>query len=776
MRVFEYRVLRISLCALAVSLAAAAVAQTMDESAVADGSGTGGPEGSRHESDGAAVEATLLGVITVTGDDPGRDPLGPGDGYRAPTSQSATKTGTSILETPQAVQVFTRRLMDDQGSRSMTDILRNAAGVMPGGYYYGWDYFRIRGFDADSSLFVDGLSNSYYVSTALDPFLFDRVEVVRGPASTLYGAGSLGGMVNAVSKRPVADDFAEVEFVYGSQADYIGRLDAGAVLTEDESLYGRLLFSYTSDGSFIDHVHPSERVLVAPSLTWKPNDATSLTLLGQYLNSRNRGAPTLPAAGTVAPNANGSIPEDRYLGEPETPALSETTEARIGYEFLHEFSEAMALRQKARITWHDEDWRNIVYPFCFDGFLIPTPLCAAPDDRTLVRFFYSREGEALIANIDTALEARFDIAGMNHLLAFGIDYSYFEESASESEFGIGTFGTIDVFEPDYGATVPDQPLTSHKDSVARQLGLYVQDQIRLDLLTVTLGARYDHAEVLTTTWQDDTGAASGIVDLIAAGLVGTNATAPYASSTDGEFSPKVGLTYEFAPGFAAYANYSQSFMPQPGKPVAAGGNAPPETGENWEIGLKAETEDGGLAGTIALFHLTRQNVVEDVPTIDLGTGTQFYDVTGEQRSRGIEADVRWSPVRGLDLLAAYTYTDAVVTADTNAAKVGNRVRNVPDHIFSAWAHYRVQDGMLAGLGFGAGVQHYTKQEGTLPNSFILPAYTLVNAAVSWERGPLTVRLNVSNLFDAEYYVGSYDAFYVLPGAPTEVQLTLGYRF
>ncbi|MCF4167204.1 TonB-dependent siderophore receptor [Zavarzinia compransoris] len=683
-----------------------------------------------------AEEGIMLGTVTVEGEGIASDPTGPGDGYRATTSQSATKTGSPILETPQAVQVLTRGLMDDQGSRSMTDVLRNAAGVMPGGYYYGWDYFRIRGFDADASLFIDGLSNSYYVSTSLDPYLFDRIEVVRGPASTLYGAGSLGGMVNAVSKRPIMDDFADFEFIYGTEGDYIGRVDAGGVLTDDGTLLGRLLVSYGSDDTFIDEVDPSEHLAIAPSITWNPTTATSFTLLTQYATDDNEGAPTLPAYGTVLPNANGSIPLDTFLGEPDAPESVELETARIGYEFRHEFNDSIAIRQNARVTWHNEDWANIIYP---SGF----PL---GDDRTLLRFYYSRESKALIGNIDTALEARFDVGGFEHFLAFGLDYGYFDEDATASNFT--QFDTIDIFTLNYNGTVPAQPLVAPAKTTMRQFGVYLQDQIRYEDLTLTLGGRIDDASVEDLTQK----------------------------SSDSKFSPKVGLTYEFLPGFAAYANYSQSFMPQPGYLTASGANADPETGENYEVGLKVESEDGTLSGTIDVFQLTRQNVVDDNPSGVLPSGSFFYGVTGEQRSRGLEADVRWSPIAGLDVTAAYTYTDAEVTDDANAAKIGQTVRNVPKHIFSAWAHYRLQEGPLAGFGFGAGVNHYTEQEGTLPNSFTLPAYTLVNAAVSYETGPFSVQLNVNNVLDEEYYVGSYSDFYVLPGAPTEAQLTVGYKF
>ncbi|MFZ2871708.1 TonB-dependent siderophore receptor [Zavarzinia sp.] len=675
-------------------------------------------------------ETAILPTVTVEGETVAPEATDGGQGYRAPLAATAAKSPAGTLQTPQSTLVLTRQLMDDQGSRSLTDVLRNAAGVMPGGYYYGWEYVRIRGFDADDSIYIDGLTNGYGVGGALDLFLFDRVEVVRGPASTLYGASSLGGMVNLTSKRPVPDTFATIETTVGSQGDHQASIDAGALLSADGTLYGRFLFLGGSDASFIEDVDPSERVLVAPSLTWKPNDRTSLTLLATYSKSWDEGAPTLPAIGTVLPSPYGQIPLDRNLGEPDVPESVVTETKRIGYEFRHEFDETFAVRQSLRMNWFESRWRNILYPWMY-----------YPDDRTILRFVYARDAEWTIFNTDTAAEARFATGPLGHFIALGVDYTRYQEDSIGSDFSAMSF--IDAYDPVYNGTLPAQPLTSPSSSELDALGVYLQDQIRWNTVTLTLGGRFDRAKA------DESG----------------------DKSDDDKFSPKVGATWEFTPGFAVYANYAESFRPQPSTPVGSigGPNAEPETGTNYEIGLKADSTDGTLGGTFAVYQLTRQNVASD-------TGLGFYAVTGEERSRGVELDLRWSPLDGLDLIGSYSYTDTEVTDDEDPTKVGDAMRNVPPHMVSGWAHYRLQEGPLEGLGFGLGVRHYTEQEGTLSNSFKLPAYTLVDAALSYEEGPFHARLNVMNLFDEEYYVGSYSDFYVLPGAPTEARLTVGYTF
>lgn len=687
--------------------------------------------------DGAAAQdaggdgTIILDTVTVEGTSTVSDPVGPGVGYGAPTSRAGTKTDTPILETPQSIQVLTRQLIEDTGARSLTDILRHAAGVMPGGYYNGWDYVRIRGFDADTSVFLDGLINDYYVGIATDPLLLERVEVVRGPASTLYGAGSAGGMVNLVSKRPVAENFATVTTMAGTEEDYQATLDAGLVLTPDETLYGRLLVLLGSEDTFIEHVDVSKRIVVAPSLTWKPNAQTSLTLLARYSENWDRAAPTLPARGTVLPNANGKLPLDSNLGEPDYPGKLNLESQRIGYEFRHEFDETFAVRQSARMSWFDSKWSNIIYPAGLGA-----------DDRTLMRFYYSQRDKWTVFSVDTAAEARFSTGSLQHFVALGVDYTAYDDERDASDFSV--FDFIDIFDPDYGQPSPAQPLTVHTQDDARALGFYVQDQVKISSeVTVTLGGRFDRAKT------------------------SSDSATTHVESEDDKFSPKAGITWEFQPGFAAYATYSESFRPQPGKRTASNGNVEPETGVNYEVGLKADSEDGTLGGTLALFDITRQNVASSTDD------PRYYAVSGEQRSRGIEVDARWSPAPGLDLTAAYTYTHIRVTEGDND---GATPRNVPAHMYSAWAHYRLQDGPLEGFGFGAGVSHYTKQQGDDGNTFTLPAYTLVDATLSYEAGPYRAQLNVSNLFDEEYYVGSYSDLYVLPGPPTEARLTLGYTF
>jgi iron complex outermembrane receptor protein len=234
------------------------------------------------------------------------------------------------------------------------------------------------------------------------------------------------------------------------------------------------------------------------------------------------------------------------------------------------------------------------------------------------------------------------------------------------------------------------------------------------------------------------------------------------------------VTYEFIPGAALYANYSESFKPQWFNTDAAGKPVSPETGENYEIGLKTALLDGRLNTLLALYHLTRQNVA----TPNLNTPDPFDSiVSGEQRSRGVEFEAALQLVPGWDLTTAYTYTDAEITKD-NALPVGARLAGVPEYAFSAWTKYTLQDGPLKGLGFGLGGRFYTEQEGdiTYSNPFELPAYGVMDAALYYERGLFHMQVNIDNVLNERYFIGAYDDLYVLPGEPLTVQATTGWRF
>lgn len=660
------------------------------------------------------------------------------EAYTAPPSATgALKTEMPLLETPQAISVVTEDLIKDQGTPKLEEVLRNVAGISPGGYYSDWDYYRIRGFDSSFNTFVDGLRGDYGMNAEV--FGLERVEVIKGPASTLYGQAPLGGLVNLVSKRPQREAFAEIGGSVDSFNLYEGTIDLNAPLTPSSSLpggleiHGRLVGLYSDSDSFIDFVD-RQRLYLAPSFTFALGEDTTLTLLNSYTHDTGVFPMPLPAKGTVLPNVNGRLPEDLYIGKPGTNGIDQSKYS-TGYQFQHRFNDLVRFRQNFNYTRLDQEWDTILYNSSLSA-----------DERTMMLYPYGYQEKLDRVAVDSALDFTFATGRIGHTLTTGVDYYYEKSRFSSQQIDYSdpaSYIAFDLFNRNYNFAIPAYATNASSTSGSESFGLYVQDHAKLtDCVTLTLGGRYDTTE-------------------------------DRASGEDKDaFSPKAGVTYEFLKGVAAYANYSRSFKPQWFSTDAAGRPVDPEEGENYEAGLKASLLDGRLTGMASLFHLTRSNVA----TADLSTPNPFDStVSGEQRSQGFELEGAAELIPGLKVTAAYTYLDVEVTRDNTLPK-GTPLLGVPDHAFSTWVKYTLQDGPLAGLGFGVGGRCYSDQSGDRANSFSLPGYGLLDAAVYYEMKNMTAQINFNNVLDKRHFVGSYNDIYVLPGEPLNVSASVNWRF
>lgn len=670
------------------------------------------------------TNTTTMPEVVVTADNP--------NVYSSRTSVSATKTDTPRLETPQAVSVVPRALIEDQGAVTLDQVLANTAGVTTGGYYGDWDYYRIRGFDASFSTYWDGLKGDYGKNVEL--FGVESVEILKGPASSLYGQGPLGGLVNVVSKKPKKENFADVRFTWGTHDYYEPAVDAGVVLNSSGTLYMRLNALYRDQESFIGYVH-KQRAYVAPSITWEIGPDTKWTLLGNYFHDWDETAYPLPAKGTVLPNRNGHIPRNRFIGEPENPNEVAQWRARIDSQFTHKFNEIFSVRQNFSYSRLWQDWNHPYYPSSLDA-----------DERTLYRYPYSLREKFDRFAADTAVEAKFETWPLKHEMVLGLDFFRTKSDQTTAQIDYfdfpGSYPALDLFSPNYGTPLPAMNSLGEYHTKSESWGLYLQEHVKWDRLTVLLGGRYD--------W----------------------------SSSDGydeeAFTGRVGLTYEVVKGVALYSTYSTSFNPQWSYRDASGNPVKPEKGVNWEGGVKIDLVEGRATAMLSVFKLTR----EDLATADPSTPSTLDSiVSGEQMSQGIELEGAFNLAPGLDFNFAYTFTDAEITED-NVLPVGYRLAGVPEHAVSGWVRYTVQDGPLKGFGVGVGGKYYSAQEGdqSYTNPFKLPAYGLVNAALYYDRGPFYARVNFDNVLDREYYKGAYNDLYVLPGDAFSMKATVGWKF
>lgn len=667
-------------------------------------------------------------------------------GQRAVT---ATKVDAPIVETPGSISVVTRDRLDRQGvTGSLTEILRYVPGIQaePYGVDPRVDRFFIRGFNASGfGLYRDSLQLPSFGdsdrSFRVEPYGLERLEILRGPSSVLHGNGSLGGLVNAISKRPTATRLAEVELEAGNFNRYAGKFDLGGPVDQAGTFSYRLTGLARDSDTQVDF-SPDNRLYIAPALTWRPNERTSFTLLGHYQRIKTAGnSEILPAEGTLLASPNGRLPRNRSSQEPGF-AGQVNKEYSVGYALEHSLSGTVTFRQNLRYDHLEVDARDVF------------GLGIDPDDprqRSLLRAAFIAAEEVKAYALDNQVQADFATGPVQHTLLAGVEYKHINFDDAQ---GFGGAPSIDIFNPTYGAAIEAPALFLDSNTRQSQIGLYLNDRMKIDdHWVVSLGGRQDF---VSKRLSDKLSASS-------------------AHTKDKAFSGSAGVLYLADNGLASYFNYSESFLPVFGSD-RNGKAFEPETGRQYEVGLKFQPRGSDSFVSVAGFDLTRRNVLTPDPAAPLIASIQ----TGEQRSRGIEVEVVASLLRkSLNLTAAYTYQDVKVTRST-AGDEGKRPIIVPSDLASFYADYTFRDGTLAGLGIGAGVRYQGPTYADPANTFKVPGFALVDASLRYDIGPIRLALNAKNLFDKRY-AGSCFGFFGGPpsctyGAARTVIGTVRYRF
>lgn len=648
--------------------------------------------------------ATPLDPITVEGEGEDTGTIG----YVASRSNTASKTDTPLIETPQSISVVTRKQFDDQAAQTVSEALRYTSGVytQPFGVDTRYDQILIRGFfEHDLGDYRDGLrqvSNTFaYFRT--EPYGLQRLDVLKGPTSVLYGQNSPGGLVNRVSKKPFAETRLEALFQFDPTLDkYQGGVDLNTSFDENDVLLGRLVgFARTSDNPQIREEN-DDRYYVAPSITVNPTKDISITLLGEYLVDH-----TSYNFWYIDPSGN---PTRIWTGDPDFDRFDQV-QYQAGYQAAYRASDNILLRQNLRYGK-----LNIQ-----NDYLFGTIADAAGD---IFRFAVENEEDLWNFTVDTNGQFDFKTGPVSHTALAGVDYLY-SDWKQEAEFGVGP--TLNINAPVYGQPVDTSDLTPFLDTdqTLQQFGVYGQEQMKLfDRLVLTLGGRLDWAKSKT---KDNL------------------AYAETESQDNGVFTGRAGITYLFDFGLAPYFSYGTSFLPTSGTD-ANGSPFEPTEGKQYEVGVKYEPDFFNGFVTASLFDLTQSNVLTPDPD-NPGFETQI----GEVRSRGFEIEGRASLIEGLDMLAAYTYSDVEVI-ESNDDDLGKVPVVRPKHVASAWANYTVPTGRFRGLGMGAGVRYvgssYRNTDNTLEND----PYLLFDLAAHYEYEGWRVAVNVANLFDKEYFV------------------------
>lgn len=660
---------------------------------------------------------------------------GPVDGYVAKNTGFGSKTNTPISQIPQSVSVVGRKEIDDQGAQKTDEALRYTAGVFaqPFGADSDTNWLFIRGFDAtQTGIYQDGLQLYGYAFGAfyIDSFGLERIEVLKGASSVLYGGSNPGGLVNYVSKKPDGERHRYLEAgVNEFGTGYLG-VDIGDRATSnlDYRITGRI---QGGDG-YSDLQDDGFRGFVNPTLTWH-DEQTRLTLLGAYghIDEVHNGGSFLPYVGTVVPASFGRIPREANYTEPKLDSY-DREQGSFGYELEHKLASNLLFRQNARYGHADIEEVN-VYP---NGYASPTQLAR-------VNFSHDTSVDTFL--IDNQLEARAATGPVGHTVLAGIDYKYFNIDQVQSSAVFGTTTPINVINPIYGTVGGPRVPYLNQDLTQEQVGVYVQEQARFGGgWIVTLNGRYDwvHAE------SDD----------------GPNFYAPTLNTTtesdDGAASGRAGLAYTFSNGVTPYASASTYFNPVPGT-TAAGAFFKPEEGEQYEVGVKYVPTFMNALFTASLFDITRQNVLAPDPVVNFAS-TQ----TGEVTSKGIELEAKVNVSEQLKVTGAFTAYDLEITKGglqipsfapgvppTVIDLAGKRPVIVPEILASAAFDYTFRNSFLNGLSVGAGVRYYGSSPANQLNTKSVPDETLFDAKIGYDFGSWGVDLNVTNIFD-EAYVAS----------------------
>ena len=669
--------------------------------------------------------AVQLGATSIAG--VSESAYGPVDGYVATRSATATKTDTPILEIPQAINVVTADQIDTQGARNITQALRYTPGLGVNGYTDRnviADEITSRGF-APTPLYFDGAYIPYAGSLGgapqIDPYTLERVEVLKGPASVLYGQNQPGGVINMVSKRPTAEQRTQVKFGLGSYSRVNGAIDTSGPLDEQKEFSYRLIALAKKGNDQLDHTN-SQRKLLAPSLTWAPNDATAITVFAQA--QRDDGLSdyqSMPVIGSLKRGPTGErIDRDAFFGDSHFNDY-QRNQYIIGYEFSHAFNDDLTYRQSARYIDVQDRYKGLyLRGFGTDG--------AGDTDytqATRTKVDWRQHNSAY--TLDNNLEYTFATGALEHTSLVGVDYRHFVRQYN----GYNVYGVpVDLYHPANDSTAAYVPaLTTKWDDTVRQTGLYAQDQIKLSNWILTVGGRHDWAEVENK-------------DLLAKTIT---------EQKDQKFTGRIGLTYVTDFGLAPYISYAESFLPTVGRgaPQRGGKSFKPTEGEQYEVGVKYQPYEKTLL-TASVYQVKQKNV----RTMDMLYPD--YEVQSAQvRSRGVELELK-SSLDNIDVLAAATYIDSFYTKG-NWGEEGNRSESQAPVSASLWVDYHFTQAMVDGLTFGVGARYSGRKPGDMYNTFEVPSFVVYDATLSYDLGRLDhslagakTSLNVQNIFDREY--------------------------
>ena len=680
--------------------------------------------------------------VVVTGEEEGD--------YVEPNATTATRTDTPLIEIPQSIQVIPEAILEYQQVIRLNDALRNLPGVVQSNTFGGGrENFAIRGFE-DASILrngfrVGGEGNDGLLDTAN----IQQIEVLRGPASVLYGSVEPGGVINLVTKSPLETPFGEFTTQFGGNGLVRPTLDVTGPINESGSIRYRLNAAYERADGYRNFETEVDRVFFAPVVALDLGDRTDLTVEFDYFNDQRPFDRGIPPLGDEIPD----VPRTTNIGEPTDFIRTQNT--GVGYRLEHRFSDSWRLRNRFRYADTNFLNRRAELSEALGGL--------DPETGEIQRLFWFNDSGVESYEAQTEVIGQFATGSINHTLLIGVDV-FFDDS--RTDVSIEPTQSVNLFNPQTGLVPsPDLPLaiaTTDTDVNRRRIGLLLQDQIELlPRLNLLLGGRVDFFNQRS---------ASGPISI--PGQPRTPGREAEQSRT--AFTPRVGLVYQPWEPLAVYTSYSRSFQPNVlDRTTVAGELLEPTEGEQFEVGVKANLLDGRLAATLAFFDISKTNIAADDPN-----NPTFVVPIGEQSSRGIELDVTGEILPGWNFLAGVSLLDAEIESSPSPnIPEGGTPRNVPDTSASLWTTYEIRSGRLSGLGFGLGLYYVGERQGDNANTFTLDDYLRTDAAIYYSRDDIRLGLNFRNLFDITYFEnGTLARRGAVPGEPFTVIGSLAMTF
>ncbi|SKC86005.1 TonB-dependent receptor [Ohtaekwangia koreensis] len=698
--------------------------------------------------------------------------------YKNTSSFIGSKTELNSKDLPQSVSFVTKELISDQGQMRVGEVVKNMSGVNQFTFY---DDITIRGFRINgqsNTQLINGLRTSTgFWKQPLANYL-ERVEVMKGPSSALFGNASPGGVLNRVTKKPLDFNRKSLDFSFGSFNTFRALADFTGPMNADRTLLYRLNIGYEDANSFRD-LQFDKNLVIAPSVSFLPTDKTRLNFDIIYNQSNSR----LDRGQAANNNDLYSTPITRSLSS-ANDYLNENT-YNISASLNHYFTEKLSVTLAYLKTGYNED---LLEHRSANGYAVDGD-SALIEDKVAMQVF-QRKRRRYIDNVSMFFNYAATTGALEHKLLVGYDYSQDQVPAGGSQLTASGYrnaantGFIATYNPkkksNYlldanGNPVPNAAHFNLADPIGSQLlkdvskyfftprsfdptfyelhGIYAQDLIKLGKFQALLGFRYEK-----------------YVDK-------ENYLKPTEKKVRQEaFLPRVGLVYELLPQINLYGTYVEGYNPQTASSISnpnAGGPFDPLMSNMIEAGAKSEWFNKQLAVTVGVYRIIQKNTLYNASDAN---NPDLLRQVGEEKSQGIEFDIVGHILPHWSILTTYSHNKAVITESPVAEEIDRQKPNAPANTASIWTRYSIPHGQLAGLGFGLGSNFVDKRILSINANQTAPSYVLVDAALYYTVNKVRVQFNFNNIFDKTHWVGGYDYLRIFPGKPRNFLVTLGYTF